>query len=358
MNLFIKIVKKAATNITQTTPTSWTRLPVIGNFKNRNNSMSEFFENYWQWLIGTIVAVLSILIAFLQYKKKQQSTNKLSSGSNSINLQNSPNSSIGLTYTESKDLFIDLLELNFPRFREIAAEEASKNIERLSVKFADRINAKSLSIGEEISTADFQFCLYKAIETGARFKDDTLQNFLAELLVSRASSGKDGSLTAILNESILTIGKITTNQLKLMTFSFLFFDYCYKLPLKTWDEFNCYINEYVFPFMDYSYKNIDILHLDYCGCINNGGAFKPSLSKIIKNRIPELYPDLKSGSSEQTYIDGVTKSELVHGVDFFKMIDKTNLWAIEPTSVGLMLIKVYFEIERGYKLEDIDKYFN
>lgn len=320
--------------------------------------MIAFVENYWQWLIGSIIAIISIWIAFLQYKKKQEVSNQLKSGNNSPNVFNSPNTQIGLSYSDTKLIFNDLLEQNFPRLIALAADEASKNIEKLSIRFADKYNARGLSLDDEIATPDFQFALYKAIETGARFNDDTLHDFLAELLVNRISSDKNGSTTAILNESIQTIGKVTMNQLKLLAFNFLFFDYLYKLPIKTWDEFNNYINEYVLPFMTFSYKKIDILHLDYCGCINYDDGFgRPSLSQIIKNRIPSLYPDLETRKDEQAYIDSVTQSELVRSSDFFGMMEQTKLWAIEPTSVGLMLIKVYFETEKGFNLEHIGNYF-
>lgn len=317
-----------------------------------------FLINNWQWMTGTLIAGLGLLVSYRSYKKKQKETHYLKSGNRSLNIQNSDNIQLGLTYSEAKDLFVDLFKLNFPKFQAIAAAEASKNIENFSKRFAERLNAKQIIIDDDLSTPDFHFNLYKAIEISARFNNDLLHSFLAELLVKRISNDKNDTIKTILSESIISIGKISLNQLKMLTFSFVFLGYWTRLKIKTWQEFNDYIKEYIQPFMDYNYKEIDILHLDYSGCVNIDYGFgRPSLSQIIKNRIPELYPDLKSHQNEQGYIDSITKEKLLDSVNFFAILDNTKLWAIDPTSVGLMLINVYFEIEKGYKLNKIDEYF-
>lgn len=279
-------------------------------------------------------------------------------GNDSINLQDCENVRIGLSYSEAKSLFIDLFELNFPKFRAIAQEEAKQNIEKLSRKFADKFEKIELIDTKVLESPDFHFNLYQAIEIGARHKDDYVQNLLADLLAKRLSFDSDDTKRTILNESIHTIDKVSRNQLKMLTFNFFMFDYWTILNFQTWDDFNAYVNEYILPFIDYRYKDIDIQHLDYCGCINyNYGFGRPSLSQIIKNRNPSLYPELSQHKDEQKYIDSVTKEKLVNSDFFFKMMENTKLWALDSTSVGLMLINVNFEVQKGYKIPRMNEYF-
>ena len=280
------------------------------------------------------------------------------SGSNSINIQESQNINIGLSYTESKELFTDLFEKNFPHFRKIAQEEAERNIEKLSAKFADKLNELESFNYKVLETPDFHYNLYKAIEIGARNGNEELHNFVAKILVKRIQFDNNETKRIILNESITTIEKISINQLKLLTFSFLFFTYFKMSRSENWESLNSYIKEYVESFMDYNYRIIDIQHLIYSNCATlEVGLGTPSLSQIIKGAFPSLYPDYNKYSDGQKYADDITKKNLQNQDKFFEMLDKTQLYAINPTSVGFMLISLYFEITKGYKLPYMDELF-
>lgn len=278
------------------------------------------------------------------------------SGNDSINIQESKNVTIGLSYTESKELFSDLFEKNFPHFQKIAQEEARKNVEKLSKKFAKKINQLESFNDSVLQNPDFHYNLYKTIEIGARNSNDELHNFLANLLVKRIGCNENDTKRIIINESISTIDKISINQLKLLTFSHLFFSYFKAFKFKSWADFNDYIENYIEPFMDYKYSLIELEHLNYANCTSiELGLGRPSLSQIIKNRYPELYPDLKHNKNEQSYVDSVTQENLKHQDKFFDMMDSTFLYAISPTSVGYMLITLYFEITTGKKLTITEK---
>lgn len=279
-------------------------------------------------------------------------------GKESINLQDCEKVQIGLSYSDTKALFIDLFESNFPKFRAIAREEALSNIESLSIKLTERLLSSNLKDSQFLEKPDFYYNLYRAIEVSARTEDEDLQDMLAELLVKRISFNEDDTRRIILNESIQIMDKVSSNQLKMLSFSFFTFNYYVKLNFQTWEGFNNYVSEYIKPFMDYEYRDIDIQHLDYCGCISTDYGFGvPSFTQILKNRIPALYPDLSAHKNEQDYIDSVTKNNLQNCSAFFDMMRNTNLWGIEPTSVGLMLIGVNFEVQKGYKIPKINEYF-
>ncbi|MDX8554929.1 hypothetical protein MK851_15040 [Tenacibaculum sp. 1B UA] len=57
--------------------------------------MTEFLENNWKWIIGSILTIIGLIIAYFQLRQKEQTTNSQKSGKNSINIQSSKNIKIG-----------------------------------------------------------------------------------------------------------------------------------------------------------------------------------------------------------------------------------------------------------------------
>jgi hypothetical protein len=53
--------------------------------------MNEFIQNNWEWIIGTLIALAGLIIAYLSYRKNSTSTNKQKGGKKSINVQSSKN---------------------------------------------------------------------------------------------------------------------------------------------------------------------------------------------------------------------------------------------------------------------------
>lgn len=56
--------------------------------------MKDFLLGNWKWIIGTFIALTSLLIAYLNYRKKSSPANKQKGGKNSINVQASTNVNI------------------------------------------------------------------------------------------------------------------------------------------------------------------------------------------------------------------------------------------------------------------------
>lgn len=53
--------------------------------------MYDFIQNNWKWIIGTTIALLGLIVAYLSYKKNLNSSYKQKGGDNSINVQSSSN---------------------------------------------------------------------------------------------------------------------------------------------------------------------------------------------------------------------------------------------------------------------------
>lgn len=53
--------------------------------------MNDFIQNNWKWIIGTTIALVGLIIAYLSYRKSSNPSNKQKGGKNSINIQSSKN---------------------------------------------------------------------------------------------------------------------------------------------------------------------------------------------------------------------------------------------------------------------------
>ncbi|GGI56880.1 hypothetical protein GCM10011444_11890 [Winogradskyella haliclonae] len=53
--------------------------------------MTEFLENNWKWIIGSILTIIGLIIAYFQLRQNEPTKNSQKSGNNSINIQSSKN---------------------------------------------------------------------------------------------------------------------------------------------------------------------------------------------------------------------------------------------------------------------------
>jgi uncharacterized protein YpmS len=53
--------------------------------------MNDILLNNWKWIVGTLIALTGLVIAYLNYRKKSSPANKQKGGKDSINVQSSKN---------------------------------------------------------------------------------------------------------------------------------------------------------------------------------------------------------------------------------------------------------------------------
>jgi putative Mn2+ efflux pump MntP len=57
--------------------------------------MIEFIEDNWKWIIGSILTIIGLLIAYFQLRQSEPTKNSQKSGKNSINIQSSKKIKVG-----------------------------------------------------------------------------------------------------------------------------------------------------------------------------------------------------------------------------------------------------------------------
>jgi hypothetical protein len=177
------------------------------------------------------------------------------------NINQGPNSK------EISDLFETLFNANFPKLQQEAENIARSNIEEFKRNFLDKANYRlSPDDMSSFSSPDVQFILNKSIETIARKDSKDLRDSLSQLLIERVKNNDNDLLSIIINECIMTISKLTKNQLKMMAVCFVFCEYIRYKNIDSWSSLNNYFNHYVDKFLDFNYTYADAQHILYTGC--------------------------------------------------------------------------------------------
>lgn len=211
------------------------------------------------------------------YQPTEEAVNKIqqinnqytNSGSGVLAVINTENTQIvtGITLKDATDLFSLLFDQNFPRLKEAAQEEARRRVEELRKEFDKAAAASTLSPEElnRFSDPELQVALNTAVQASACKDDEGLRKSLADLLVKKLRTDVYSLTNTILSEAIATIGKLTVNQLRIISLSFS----CTWMTLRekpSLNAFSAFLNKYVMPFLAGTASNIDFAHIEYCGC--------------------------------------------------------------------------------------------
>lgn len=225
------------------------------------------------------------------------------SGNNSLNLQAKEIKIVneGLSYTEAKEIALDVYKANFLELSNKASEIAFKQTKKFTEDFLEKLYSDTDVLKEELEKPSFQMQLFKAQKENVKANDDTVEKILSSILIERAKQ-KERTLKQIaLEESITTVSKLTNNQLDLLSLSYLVKDHttyihfsknpldALKYFLKTIVQFSIVIEDFESP---------DIAHLVFCGCIRK--IEKSLLNKSFHEEYEGLFT---KGFSMEVYRD-------------------------------------------------------
>jgi len=322
--------------------------------------MINFIIDNWHVLITILIAAIGLVYQHFDYRDKIK---KIESQLN-INFDKQVSYSQSgiensLVVNPSVEEIIGVLKpfVTKDEFK-AALTQAETNYNKLSQLFFKKIDFSRLENKDIMTSPDFVFNLKYALDVGSRFDNDTLHMFLAFLIDKRLKSGHNDSKSIIISESILTIAKLTPNQLKILTFTFLLYDYVRFLEIQNWEQYNAYIEDFVVPFMDFEIKSIDTQHLDYTRCIKIDEAHvTPELSATISFRCNAIFRDVPIKERTKDNILALSRQNVKRYSQLQGLVQNLDIYAISPTSVGIMLASINYEIITGKKLSHIDKYY-
>lgn len=182
-----------------------------------------------------------------------------------------------------------------------------------------------------IDSPDFQYILKKAVVSASRSSSKELHNSLSSLIIQRINYDKEDLQRIIYNEAILTVEKLTENQLKILTLFFLITKT--KISgLKDVYTFAHSFNSKIKYFIDFKVDQIQFEHLAYTGCSTFSVAVR-GLEQLIQSNYPEFFDT-----------DDAIKKMLEQG-SFSGLVSawKSPVSNMNITSVGIAIAITYYE---------------
>lgn len=174
--------------------------------------------------------------------------------------------STGLTYTEVKEVALDVFRANFYQLSGIAKDTASARAEEITEAFLSKLQAEHPEGFQQANDPSFQYALLTVQKELARTGDKDLGDLLVDLLVDRSKQEQRDILQIVLDESLNTAPKLTDNQLAVLAITFLF-KYTQNHGIGNHQALGEYFDKHIPPFSQKIVKNAACYqHLEFTGC--------------------------------------------------------------------------------------------
>lgn len=173
---------------------------------------------------------------------------------------------IGLSYSEVRDVALDVFRANFYQLAGPAMETAKARAEEITENFLHKLQNEYPDGFKKGQDPDFQHALFTVQKEFARNGDRDLGDLLVDLLVDRSKQDLRDILQIVLNESLATAPKLTNDQLAVLAIIFLF-RYTQNHGVGNHDLLGKYLDAHVLPFTGKLTKSSACYqHLEFTGC--------------------------------------------------------------------------------------------
>ncbi len=146
-------------------------------------------------------------------------------GNNSNAVQVSGDIVIGSSYSELKEIFMDLFEMNFPRVQEIARQEADTRVAKGldSLETALKRNSDNIDT-QKFTDPNIQYELQELGKNFARFGEKSNYELLGELFATLLNRNSTDVVSLISGEALQVVPKLTTMHVSILTVMSLVYD--------------------------------------------------------------------------------------------------------------------------------------
>ena len=215
---------------------------------------------------------------------------ELNAGDHSTNVQNSEDVKIeqvnnyGVSYSEVKEIAMDVFSNNFYKLGEEAGNIAKIRAEEFIEDYLKKLNFHDPDAIKNTNDPDLQYVIYNAQKEHARLGNQDISDLLVEALISRTKENELPLNKIILNEALEMIPKITLKQINALSFIFLM-KYVNKAVVTNIQGFGEILNIFHMntPNDHFSYR-----HLEYAGCLSISIGEIP-FEKLILNHYKENF---------------------------------------------------------------------
>lgn len=189
----------------------------------------------------------------------------------------------GITYSEVREIVLDIFHSNFAQLSEKASIIARDRAKEITDTFLKKLEAQNYNGIANAQDPDFQYALFTIQKEYARNGDKDLGDLLVDLLVDRTKYDRRTILQIVLNESLSVAPKLTSDQLATLSIVFLI-NYAMFNGLKDLPTFLNFLDTYFAPFANLLSKNRSCYqHLEFAGCGSVGMGEFDILNSLKKN---------------------------------------------------------------------------
>ncbi len=186
----------------------------------------------------------------------------------------------GLSYSDAKEVALDVFRSNFIQLAGIARDTATQRAEQITEDFLRRLQAEHPQGFSQANEPGFQHALYTVQREHARTGDTQLGDLLVDLLVDRSKQEQRDILQIVLDESLVTAPKLTEGQLAALSLTFLF-RHTQHYGVVDHASLGEYLDKHAKPFVtNVSRNEASFQHLEFTGCGSVGLSIL-TLEKIL-----------------------------------------------------------------------------
>lgn len=205
----------------------------------------------------------------------------------SVALQAGRDVNIGLSYSDVKEIALDVYRANFYQLSGLAKQVAASRAEEITCEFLDRLKLENPDGFRQVSDPGFQHALYTAQKEHARSGNKDLSALLVDLLVDRTKHQPRELIQIVLDESLSTAPKLTSSQVA--SLSAVFFLRYTQINLGTHELLCEKLDSYLAPLLASITKRFaSFQHLEFSGC-GTIAVTEVSLEAIFKDRYRGLF---------------------------------------------------------------------
>jgi hypothetical protein len=240
---------------------------------------------------------------------------KQQAGDNSTNYQAQSIVIQGISYSDAKEIALDVYKSNYLQLSYEAAELAKARAEELTDDFLIKLKEENEEAINQMKQPAMQSALYEAQKQYAKTGDKDLEELLVDILVERALTTERNIHQIVLDEALSIASKLTSEQMDTLTINFLI-SQTHKYNLINLETLINYFNTEIIPFTKYLTDSKSCYeHLVYAGCIS---LMETSYYKAIPELMKERYPTLFSkGFTEEDF-----KSKVDEHLDYSPLVIK------------------------------------
>ncbi len=212
--------------------------------------------------------------------------------STNIQAQNVTIQHNGLSYTDVKEVAMDVFKSNFYDLGETVQTIINERAEEIINSYLERLISKSPEALKNTGDPDLRFIIYEAQKNHARRGDKEIADLLVDMLVERTVTTEKTLVKITYNEALEILPKLTLEQIDILTVMFILRNINLRKVFRI-EELDSYIRIFVKKI-----SNSDFLyqHLQYTGCV----SMITSVNYI--DRIEEDYINLVPASHKNKHL--------------------------------------------------------